>query len=232
MGIESELQKLNPSARVELFEVDLTDLGDTVYRFHPGSNHLSGNVVWQGETYTAWPCEATGFDFNTSGQIPRPHLKLANTMGTITALILAFNDCLGAKVTRHVTLVKYLDAVNFEGGVNADADPDAHLPLEIYYIDRKSIETDDVVEFELTAPFDVTGVALPRRQIIQNICPWRYRGAECGYTGTDYFKYDDTATVNESEDKCGKRLTSCKARFGQNAELPYGGFPGAGIIRS
>jgi lambda family phage minor tail protein L len=92
------------------------------------------------------------------------------------------------------------------------------------------MEDRDHVEFELTSSMDLAGVNIPRRQIIQNLCPWRYRGGECGYTGTDYFKSDDSATTEESEDICGKRLASCKVRFGANSELPFGGFPGAGLF--
>lgn len=229
MTIEAEIQKLNPSAYIELFEVDLTALGDTIYRFHAGTNGLTQPIVWQGNTYSPWPCQASGFDYNTSGQIPRPKITLSNVNGAITILVLALNDCVGGKVTRKRTLAKFLDAANFSGG-NPSADPDAHLPDEVYYIDRKAVESKSVVEFELTAAFDVSGVQLPRRQIIQNLCPWRYRGGECGYAGTNYFKADDTSTVVASEDVCGKRLTSCQARFGENEELPFGGFPGAGTL--
>jgi len=126
-------------------------------------------------------------------------------------------------------MAKFLDAVNFASG-NASADPNAHYPDEVYYIDRKASETPEVVEFELTAGTDVAGVMLPRRQIIQNLCQWRYRGTECGYTGTNYFQQDDTQTPNPNDDKCGKRVSSCKARFGETSELPFGGFPAAGTI--
>jgi phage-related protein len=34
--------------------------------------------------------------------------------------------------------------------------------------------------------------------------------------------------LNASQDVCGKRVDSCKLRFGQNAELPFGGYPGIG----
>jgi len=121
--------------------------------------------------------------------------------------------------------------VNFEGGVNPTADPSAEFADDVYYVDRKSRETRDVVEFELAASFDLEGVTLPRRQIVQNVCPWRYRGAECGYTGTFYLDANDQAVGSSSLDVCGKRLSSCKARFGQSAELPFGGFPAAGLIR-
>jgi len=126
-------------------------------------------------------------------------------------------------------MAKFLDAVNFSAG-NPSADPDCHFPDQIWFIDRRSHEDKNWIEFELTAAFDVSGVRLPRRQIAQNICLWKYRGAECGYTGTDYFKSDDTAVGSSALDVCGKRLSSCKARFGETSELPFGGFPGAGKV--
>lgn len=229
-NIPADIQSLNPSAVIELFIVDLTALGDTLYRFHAGTNELKQNLVWQGNTYQAWPAEAKGFDLSTSGTSPRPKLVLGNALGTISALILAYNDCVGAKVTRKRTLKKYLDAVNFTGGVNADADPNAYLPDDIFFINRKLTETNEVVEFELAAAHDVAGVMLPGRQIVQNLCPWRYRGGECGYAGTSYFNEQDAAVGSAALDVCGKRLSSCKARFGENEELPFGGFPGAGLL--
>jgi phage-related protein len=36
---------------------------------------------------------------------------------------------------------------------------------------------------------------------------------------------------SRAQDACGKRLVSCQKRFGANAELPFGGFPAAGLIR-
>ena len=68
----------------------------------------------------------------------------------------------------------------------------------------------------------------PKRQCIQNICQWVYRSTECGYTGTNYWTANDEAVTSASSDRCGKRLSSCKLRFGATAELPYGSFPGIG----
>ena len=72
---------------------------------------------------------------------------------------------------------------------------------------------------------------LPRRYIVQNVCTWRYRGGECGYTGTSYFDANDAPVGSSALDVCGKRLSSCQARFGTNNPLPYGGFPAAGLTR-
>ena len=230
-AITSEIQKLEPSAIIELFVLDATSFGGDVFRFHAGTNNLRQSVVWQGNTYLPFPVQASGFDMSGNGQLPRPKLVLANVTGAITMLVLAFDDMLGAKVTRKRTLAKYLDAVNFPGGTNPTADPAAEFADDVFFIDRKATETRDYVEFELAAAFDVAGIQLPRRQIIQNVCVWRYRGTECGYTGTNYFDTNDQSVGSAGLDVCGKRLSSCKARFGQNNPLPFGSFPAAGLTR-
>jgi lambda family phage minor tail protein L len=229
--LSSEVQKLAPSAIVELFEVDTTSLGGELIRFHAGTNGLMQRIVWQGNEYEPFPVKVSGFELSANGQLPRPKLMVANVTGIITTLVLQYQDLIGAKVTRKRTLAKYLDAVNFPGSVNPTADPDAAFPNDSYFIDRKSTETRDAVEFELAASIDLQGVMLPRRQIIQNVCSWRYRGTECGYAGTNYFDAGDVAVANLSQDVCGKRLSSCKIRFGQTQPLPFGGFPAAGLIR-
>lgn len=400
--ITSEIQKLEPSAIIELFEMDATAFGGDLLRFHAGTNGLRQNLVWQGNTYTAFPIKTSGFDMSGNGQLPRPKLQVANVTGAITLLVLTYDDLLGAKITRKRTLAKYLDAVNFpprrnlltftdqfngagwgkdactisanvilapdgtqtadaivegtglgyqriqqnilvtgthtfsiyakkgerdwltmdvgpttyfnlatgevgtvgagvsasiqsagsgwyrcsvthtrtvlpfpcyvgasatgaddtnftgtgaqsiyiwgaqlEAGssvsdyqqvaatwsANPSADATAEFADDVFFIDRKVTETRDVVEFELAAAFDVAGVQLPRRQIIQNVCVWRYRGGECGYTGTSYFDANDAPVGSAGLDVCGKRLSSCKARFGANNPLPFGSFPAAGLTR-
>jgi lambda family phage minor tail protein L len=230
-SITSEIQKLAPSAVIELFVLDATPVGGSLFRFHAGTNQLSTSIVWQGETYVRFPIQVSGFEFNGKGQLPRPRLSVSNVLSAITTLLLTYNDLLGSKVTRKRTLAKYLDAENFTGGVNASADSAAEFPDDIFYIDRKVSENRLAVEFELSSSFDVTGVQIPRRQIVANNCPFQYRSTECGYTGTDYFKADDTATTEVSQDVCGKRLSSCKRRFGDTEELSFGGFPGSDLYR-
>lgn len=230
-SIQSEIQKLAPSAVVELFELDGSSFGAGITRFHAGTNGLTQRVVWQGNTYEPFPVQVTGFEMTNAGTLPRPTMRVANVTGLITALLQQYNDLLGAKITRKRTLVKYLDAVNFSGG-NPTADATASFDDDVFYIDRKAAENRDMVEFELAAALDLTGVDLPRRQIVQNVCPWKYRSAECSYAGTAYFNANDVPVASAALDVCGKRLSSCKARFGQYAELPYGGFPAAGLIKT
>jgi lambda family phage minor tail protein L len=234
----SELQKINPSSIIELFELQLVEAlhgAATVYRFHAGSNmDANGEVVWNGETYQRYPIEVDGFQYNGQGQLPRPTIRVSNIFGTITAILLTVNantsgnDLAGAKLTRIRTMARYLDDANFDGSnPYGTADPTAEFPREVYYVDRKVNETRDIVEFELAAVFDLAGVRAPKRQCIANVCQWVYRSSECSYTGTNYFDVDDNAVGTLAADVCGKRLSSCKARFGA-ATLPFGSFPGVG----
>lgn len=233
-SVAPDLQSINPSAVIELFELELntTQHGvNTTYRFHAGTNLSdNGNVVFGGYDYVRFPIEAEGFEYTGNDQLPRPKLRCSNILGTITALLLSLPSGIeGAKVTRRRTLAKFLDGVNFPGGVNPwnTQDPLAEWPREIYFIDRRSAENRQIVEFELAAAFDLAGVRAPKRQCI-NLCQWVYRSAECSYVGTNYFDQNDQPVVSSTEDVCGKRLSSCKARFGANNTLPFGSFPGVG----
>lgn len=255
-NLTSALQEAAPGAIIELFQLELNAAQHGIaqtYYFHAGVNQLLDDILWQSQQYQALPIEADGFEWNGQGTLPRPRLRVANLSGTITTLLLTLPDGLeGAKVTRIRTLRRYLDAENFPStdvllledgdvllaedgsaflveGVNATADPLAEWPRDIYYIDRKSAENRDVVEFELASAFDLAGVRAPKRQCVVR-CQWQYRSSECGYIGTNYFTAQDQPTPNVSQDVCGKRVDSCKLRFGANAELPFGGYPGIGTF--
>lgn len=221
MTIDADLQALEFGSLVTLYVIDATALGAEVYRFH--SYRRIGPIQWQGEEYSPWPVEASGFELK-GGATATPRLKLGNIGGFITALVLSFDDLVGATVTRKRTLAKYLDG-------RPDADPDEHLPDDIWYIEQRTSENPEAVEFELSSALNFNGVRLPRRQIIANNCPWLYRSTECGYTGGPVADEYDIITTDAARDKCGKRLQSCKLRFGANNPLPYGGFPAAGLIR-
>ncbi len=231
MSLADDIASLAPGARVELFVLDATPIGGDITRFHAGTNALGGSVVWQGETYLPLPIEASGFEIVGRGTLPRPKLRIANIGGAITALLLQFGDLRQARVIRKRTLVQYLDAANFPGGINPTADPAQHLADDIYLIDRKASENKTLVEFELAAGFDLPGVMLPARQIVSNHCRWRYKGAGCGYVPGLMFNAQGVPVTDPLFDRCSKLLaTGCKPRFGANQPLPFGGFPAAGLL--
>ena len=236
MTINADIQTLAPGDLVVLFELDATNLGGQLFRFHAGTNGLRSAVYWRGNQYVPMPIEAAGFEANGKGQIARPTIKVANLGGAIYALTASFDDLLGAKLTRRRTLGKYLDAVNFPGGVNPTADSLAEFPQDIYFVDRKANENNVYTEWELSASFDVAGVQLPRRPMTQTVCLWTYRvndgvTSACSYAGTTYFDANDVSVATVAQDACGRKLSSCRARF-QGAALPFGGFPGVGLSKS
>jgi len=227
--IIKDIQSLSMDAVVELFTLDFTNIqAGGILRFHAGTNELRQNVIWQGNEYYAMPIEAEGFEKLTQGTLPRPKIRVANTDGALSAQVAAADDLVGCKVIRKRTLVKYLDAVNFTGGVNPLANPNQHFPDDVWYVEQKLSENRLSIEWELSSVLDLQGVMLPRRQIIMNSCSWEYKGENCGYSGSDYFNAQDLPT-NMSNDVCGKRLNSCKIRSSgfSGGVLPFGGFPGA-----
>jgi lambda family phage minor tail protein L len=227
----ADVQSYSPGSLIILYELDATSVGGSITRFHDGTNELSDNITWNTFEYNAFPIKAEGFSMKSRGQLPRPTLTVSNADSIMAELVDAYNDLIGAKLTRIRTFSKYLDAVNFEGGSNPTADPTIKFDDDIYYISRKILHNNKVIQFEMTAPNDVIGVKLPRRQAMQNVCTWVYRSAECSYAGGAVADINDLATSDLNVDACGKRLESCKLRFGETAALPYGGFPGLGRLR-
>lgn len=222
--------------------------------FHPGVNEYYGSIVFDKKYYSAYPVAASGFEQAISKEAARPKLVVSNILGGITALALEFDDLVGSKFIRERTFKKFLDDVNFveeevlrvEGldgvvKIASTADPNAIFSRQLYYISRKTAENNTSVEFELSTAIDLQGVMLPKRQIIQNICPWKYRGEECGWVHDPldprYFNDRGIKVLDITDDKCGKKLTDCKKRFEERAKvipgfqpiLPYGGFPGSGL---
>ena len=169
----TDLQKINPSAVIELFSITTSAAlhGSTAtYRFHAGTNSVgNGDIVWAGNTYVQMPISADGFAFKR-GQIPRPKITISNALGTITAILLnvnsttAGNDLTGSTVKRIRTSARYLDSVNFPGNTNPFGTPDSTAEdVQIYQIDRKSAENRELVTFELAATFDLAGVRAGRQ---------------------------------------------------------------------
>ena len=178
----SEVQKINPSAIIELFTLQLDNSlhgATTIYRFHAGSNlNANGQIVWASNSYLRFPIQATGFKYQR-GQIPRPKLVVSNALGTLSAILLTVNqtttgnDLTGATFTRIRTMARFLDAVNFPGNTNplGTPDPTAEFKRQIFTVDRKSTENREVVEFELAGAIDMAGVRAPKRQCTRALFP-------------------------------------------------------------
>ena len=101
-SIQEELQSLEPSAIIELFQLELTQAVngvDQTFYYHAGTNELTNNIVFNSLTYVAYPIQVDGFELTSKGTLPRPSMKIANANGAISSLLTLYNP-LQAKVTR------------------------------------------------------------------------------------------------------------------------------------
>jgi len=234
MTIAETKQKLTPGKRVELFDFDASDIGGSSYNF-VSSYQETQPLHWKGLVYTPLPIKAGGFEINGRGTLPTPKLQVSNVLLLPGSIINDIGDPIGAKITRWVTFSDYLDD-------GATPSADEHLDPQIFYIERKSLQTRVFVEFQLASAMDHEGRMLPKRQVLRDTCPLIYRAfnpetgefdyskATCPYAGTSYFKANGDSTGDASQDLCGKRLVECRKRFG-NQPLPFGGFPAVSRIR-
>lgn len=230
--IAADIQSLNPGNLVTLFELDTTHHPDgDLFRFHAGVNGVYQPIHWQGNEYVPLPMEAEGFEWNGQGGLPRPTFRVANVSGLMGAAVRAMDDLVGCRVTRIRTFFKYMDGVNYPSGTNPDEDWDAEFPRDTFYVNRKVSENKLMIEFELASGMDVEGVKIPLRQVVANVCPWIYRSPECGYTGGPVADELDNPTDDPNKDRCSHTQTGCEFRFNRKRGLPFGGFPGAGLIR-
>lgn len=232
MSLSVDVQSAAPGAQVELFDLDATALGGGVSRFIKG-NPASGLVVWKGNVYTPAAFVAEGFGADGRGALPQPRIRIAKSPA-LMSLLLGFGDLIGATLTRWRTFSKYLDG-------QPEADQGAHFPPDIFSFDRKSADNKVFIEWELRAAMDQQGKQLPARQALRDICGSRYRvwdaeagafdysRATCPYSGAGCFDVLGAPT-SQAGDKCGKRLSDCKLRYGANP-LPADMFPGVARTR-
>jgi len=194
----SSLQAVNPSPIIELFELTLdsilhgtTTIQDpsganiTTIRFHNNTTDTTAqdSITWNGNTYYRMPIEATGFKYDPK-QLPRPKLTISNlaiiavNIGNMSNVLNAVNevtfanDLVGATLKRRRTLAEFLPNSNFTGN-NPYGTPDStqEFPIEEFQIARKSLETRDLVSFDLAAAIDNFNVKLPKRQFLPGEFP-------------------------------------------------------------
>lgn len=242
VDIHEVIQSLEPGSKVKLIEVDCTEFGGDILRFHnyevphteaellayqaAGVETIpSKPIIWKGEEYECWPYRMDGVEMDGTGSSPTPKLQVANIDGSISTLCLLLQNLFMAKVTETTTFEQYLDNGD-------DADPDMSF-IQTWYISRKMSENERSVTFQLSSPAELSGQRVPRR-LIYSMCHWAlnggYRGPDCGYTGDVFFTDKGQPTDNPAEDVCGGLCLDCKLRFGEENQLPFGGFIASSLI--
>ena len=70
---------------------------------------------------------------------------------------------------------------NYPQPSNYDPDENAIISKEVYFIDRKSLEDKNNLEFELSTLLDLQQISIPLRIVMEKTCGWQYRGEGCCY---------------------------------------------------
>ena len=192
----AELNKINPSSVIELYELELT-VGlhiptgnpnnlDTVFRFHAGANlNNFGQIIFNGNSYQRVAVKVEGFEDTSKGTIPRPTLTFSNLGGitkdttvmtmsdflNVVNTVTSGNDLLNAKVTRLLPLASALDNANFVGDNPFGTPSTDKLQDRIYYIDRKAVENRQIVQFELVSVLDMQNKKIPARIVTRDLFP-------------------------------------------------------------
>lgn len=236
------LQSLYPGEIITLVEVDGTRFGAQIYRFHNENIQYTPEelmqarqtgtlppkeITFQGETYGARPFGITGIGFTSNGKAEKPQLTVSNLDSQVSAMIRNYNGMMQAKVTIWITSSDMMDG-------NGNVAAGAYRKL-VYYIERPSFCNQTIARFDLTSPYDMDGIMIPSR-ISQSVCYWAQRGwyrsgKGCGYNGANKFDKDNNPVTDPSQDFCAGTVTACKLRFGNTAELDFGGCATASLLR-
>lgn len=229
--IARESQQLQQDAIVTLFELDATRFGEGVLRFCPEPVN-GGPALFNGYQYQPLPIQAEGFEWSGQGTLPRPTLNITAMQLAFLSLVLSADDLVGAPFKRLRTYRKHLDD-------GTDPDPEALFPVDHYTIERKQAQNRTAITFELSVEMDQQGRKIPARQVLRDSCTHRYRwwdgseyryeGVTCPYAGSGEWEPNGSIAA-PGGDKCGKRLSDCRLRFGQNGVLPTRAFPGVGRV--
>lgn len=234
--IQTSVQKASPGDLVDLMKIDLQRLGGSVLYFTPQVYEDQTPLAFGGIAYAPVPMEVTGFERSGKGPFARPHVVIGNVNLEGSALVYEFRDLVGATVTHIQTYARHLDD-------GEDPDDEIWLQKNVFRVARKVRQHELMIEWELSASIDQQGRKFPGRQVTRS-CPLIYRNFDqdlsqffyattqrrCPYEGDNCFDRNGNP-VAASLDDCSHDDEGCKLRFGQYAELPYGGFLGAGLSR-
>ncbi|MBJ2785826.1 phage minor tail protein L, partial [Salmonella enterica subsp. enterica serovar Newport] len=151
----NETTKAEQSAKVDLWEFDLTAIGGERYFFCNEPNEKGEPVTWQGRQYEPYPIQAQDFEMNGKGPSPRVTLVVSNLFGLVTGIAEDLQSLVGASVVRHQVYSKFLDAVNFSNG-NPGADPEQEAVAR-YKVEQLSELDSSTATIILASPAETDG---------------------------------------------------------------------------
>lgn len=169
--------------------------GSTTYRICKNNE----DVVWNGNTWVAFPFELDAKTDSSKGEIPSFTIKISNVNRLMQSYAEQGNGAIGSPVILRLVHSAHLDLT----------EPEIEDTFTITKVDCDSMWV--YLTLSLLNPFLKE---FPRQKFIKNFCRFKFKGTRCGYTGTDT--------------SCDHVLVACKAkgneeRFGGFPAIPQGG---------
>lgn len=164
MSIQADIKASALPAYVELFELDLSVLGGEKLYFTPNTNNGQAAVSFGGVVYIPLPITGNGWATGTEGAAPQPTLTVSNVARFIQPYLTAYDDLVGAKLTRKLTFSKYLDS-------GATPDGSQVFDTSVFLIEQLSKLNKLEVEFRLSSVIDAPNFKLPRGQVLRTTFP-------------------------------------------------------------
>ncbi|MEW5724399.1 MAG: DUF1833 family protein [Thermodesulfobacteriota bacterium] len=160
------------------------------------------DITWRGQTWVAFPFELNEITEQAGGEVPRVDLMVSNVSRAIESYLQQWDAWTKQNGKEPITVNIYLvNSLNL-----ASDDPEVE-----YVFQLRQPKTDNKwARFTLSGdnPYNRR---FPLNRILKDSCPYRFKGARCGYTG--------------AASTCGHTLTNCRS-LGNSSR--FGGCPGAG----
>lgn len=199
-NLQTEASKLESSALITLFEIDLSTAltnrniylseSERMFYFHNNTKLINTDIRFQDKIYSICPIEATGFELSSQGTLPTPILRMTvNEIGIpflsiFKNKIRLLGDLVGCKIVRRRTFAKFLPTTNFDQNNTpsiVEVDQYAEFPVDVWFFSRKTNENKTMIEYELNSILDLENIQIPRRLMFAKRCSFTYRGEGCLY---------------------------------------------------
>ena len=166
---QQELSKAVTDAKVVLYEIDLSQIGGSTFRF-ADSSIVSSTVTFKGVVWTPLAITISGLG-TTQGEAPaKPVLSVDNSQRLLQAAIETLGDIVGGKVTRYRVFRKFL-------ADGSNPNDNAHAPPDQFIIDQKTSHNKMAVTWNLHSKMDIEDDKIGRQMLKDDV------GSNYGFPG-------------------------------------------------
>lgn len=159
---QKEKNKLSTdSAFLILLDIEL---GDTTVHIC----YNTDDIVWNGNTYIAFPFEIGETQETTDGSDPTVELKISNVSKALQYEVEHSNGGNGTNITMLVVNSENLNSNKAE--------------IEESYAVKKCSAREDYITFTIGCEYSAR-TRRPLNRYMKNNCPFKYKGIRCGYNG-------------------------------------------------